>query len=254
MEKHSRPWFLIYLSLLSLLSVSGCSSSPIRVGSDLEHAPFIDTDDAGKPIGRDIDLMEAMAAELGRSVEWVRLPFEDVLPALERGEIDVACATLGITAEREERFAFLTPNYITDQSAVVRVGPGEPSSLSDLIGVPVAASRGTTSERALKERVPAALAVVENERDLSPRERLRSGEVAAVIMDGPDAFALAESNPGELRVLTESLAEERYALAVRKTDPSLRAALEAAQQALRSSGEIDKLDVRYGLLVTSPGQ
>lgn len=233
--------------LLAALSWVGCSAPPLRVGSDLEHAPFIDTDPAGVPRGRDIDLIERMARQIGREVVWVRLPFEEVLPALERGEIDVACATLGITPERAARVDFLSPNYVTNQLAVVRVGSAEPSTLQDLAGQPVAASRGTTSERALSEAVPAAHAVLENERALSPRERLLSGAVAAVILDGPDALALVTANPGVLRVLPDALAEERYAFAVNRTSPALRAALEGAQEALRRAGVLAEIDRRYGI-------
>lgn len=249
-----RPTSIRPLALLAGLSLAllACAPPAIRVGSDLDHAPFIDTDENGGPIGRDVELMEMMADRMGRELEWVTLPFAELLPALERGDVDVVNATIGITNLRAARFDFGQPNYVTDIRVLVRSGPGEPTSIADLAGRRVAASVGTTSEAALLEVAGTAIVVLRVESDLRPAERLRAGEVDGAVMDGPDAAAYAASSDGALRVLAEPLARERYALVFRKGDDTLRPAFDGALLRMHAGGLVDRLDARYELASWTP--
>lgn len=217
-----------FLGLALALLCAGCAAAPLRVGSDLDHAPFIDVDAAGRPCGTEVELMERLGERLDRPVEWVKMPFAELFGALERGEVEVLCATLGITEERAQRFAFTTPTYVTDLRVLVRRGAGEPQALADLVGRRVAASRGTTSEDALRERLRYSTAVLDDEAQLGPVERLRSRAVDGVVMDGPDALTHAAAHADELAVIEEAVAEERYALMVRRDSDALLAALNRA--------------------------
>ena len=53
--------------------------APLVVASDLANMPFAGLDAQGRPIGRDIEMMEAIAASLGRPIEWRRMDFETLL-------------------------------------------------------------------------------------------------------------------------------------------------------------------------------
>ena len=203
-----------------LLLLAACSDTPppipapLIVASDLDNLPFAGVDDSGRAIGRDVELMEQLAAGLGREVEWRRMPFDQLLPAAERGEVDVVCATLGITAERAQRVLFSEPYFDTSITVVVRTGAGEPTALADLDGRPVAAAAGTTSEEALLRDLPGARGVLENKQQLATAERLYAGEVDGAVMDAPAADALVAASAGRLVRLAPDLARERYALAL----------------------------------------
>ena len=164
--------------------------------------------------GNDVELMEQLAAGLGRSVEWRRMPFDELLPSVERGEVDVVCATLGITAERARRVLFSEPYFDTSITVVVRSGAGEPQSLAELAGRPVSAAAGTTSEDAVRRHLPEARGVFENKQQLATAERLYAGEVDGSVMDAPAADALVAGSDGRLVRLEPDLARERYALAL----------------------------------------
>lgn len=184
------------------------------VASDLDNLPFAGVDESGRAIGRDVDMMKQLAAGLGREVEWRRMPFDQLLPAVERGEVDVVCATLGITAERAQRVLFSEPYLDTSITVVVRTGAGEPTELADLDGRPVAAAAGTTSQEAVLRDLPRARAVLENKQQLATAERLYAGEVDGAVMDAPAAEALVAASAGRLMRLEPDLARERYALAL----------------------------------------
>jgi len=238
---------------LALALAAGCASAHgggrdvLVVASDLDNPPFAFVDAEGRPGGRDVEMMEALATELGARVEWRRMPFDRLLPAVEAGEIDVVCATLGITPERAERVLFSEPYFRTSIAVVVRAAPGAPRTFSELAGRPVSAAAGTTSERALREHLSRAVPVLENDEGLSTAERLLAREVDAAVMDAPAANAMARDSNWALWVIADPLCEERYALALPRSQADLRDRLNAALAALVGSGRMAELDAEYGL-------
>lgn len=245
-----RPRWLGPLALL----LAGCASAhpapvpaTLVVGSDLDNPPFAGVAADGTPTGRDVAMMELLAERLGCRLVWWRLPFDALLDAVESGEVDVVCATIGITPERAEHVAFSAPYFATAIAAVVRAGPGEPRTLTELHGRRVAAARGTTSERAVRLALPAAVLVHESEADPPPGDRLLAGEIDAAVMDRPAADALVAAAGGRLHRLAEPLAAERYALVVAKGRGDLVEHLDRALAALVADGSLARLDARYGL-------
>jgi ABC-type amino acid transport substrate-binding protein len=219
----------------------------LLVASDLDNRPFAWVDEEGVPRGRDVEMMHAVAHLLHKRLEWDRRPFDQLLPALQAGEVDVVCATLGITPEREELVAFTRPYFETEIAVVVRAGAGEPDSLAALAGRKLSAGAGTTSERAVRQHLPAAVGVFENKAGLPTAERLRSREVDGAVMDGPAADALVAASGGTLRRLPESLGPERYALALPRDREALRDELNQALTVFERAGSLRRWDEKYGL-------
>lgn len=241
------PALLGALSVLVLaLAGAGCASTPpLRVASDLANPPFASVSEDGTPEGRDVEMMHRLAARVGREVSWVRMPFDALVDAAARGEVDVVCATLGVTEEREERVDFTRPYFETRIAAVVR-RDGGPETLAALAAAPgarVGASVGTTSEDAVSRVLPRAAFVPSGDGDAI--EAVLSGALTAAVMDGPAADRRAREDR-ELRVLVEPLAVERYALALPEGSP-WRAPLDAALDAMQDAGELDALDHAHGL-------
>jgi ABC-type amino acid transport substrate-binding protein len=218
---------------------------PLVVASDLDNKPFAWVDSQGQPQGRDVRMMEAIGARLDRPIEWRRMEFAKLLPAAQHGEVDVVCATLGVTPERAELVDFTRPYFVTELAVVTADGPNAPTSLAQLAGRRVAAGAGTTSERAVRQQLPAAHGIFENETGAAAPQRLKSGEVDAVVMDGPAADALVKANPG-LRRLPQSLGDERYALVLRRGS-ELRTRLDDALAQMESDGAMRRLDAEFGL-------
>lgn len=236
--------------------IAGCSTArepdlaaPERliVGSDIDNAPFASLDAYQRPIGRDVEMMQALADELGLVLEWKRMPFDELLAAVEDHRIDVVCATMGITEERAERVAFSRPYFDTSIAIVVRTGEGEPRSLAELAGRRVAGGKGTTSERAITLKLVDSRGVFEEKSTLSAIERLRSHAVDALAMDGPAADALVAQNAGAVVRLEPPLERERYALVLHRDRWVLRARIDAALEKLEKNGWLAALDRRYGL-------
>ena len=247
------------LLVVVLLGTLACSSPrseadlypgpPLVVVCDFANPPFASREGSQPPVGRDVEMTREIARRLGRPLVWRQLPFDALLDTVEACEADALVATMGVTPERAARVPFSEPYFETDVLALVRAGEGEPTTLDELNGCSVAAGIGTTSERAVRLRLPGAVIAVASEKGDSSVERLLAGEIDAAVMDGPDARDLADADP-RLTWIGEPLAEERYSIAVRPDDPLLLTEINAALIALREEGYLAQLDERFGLIAS----
>lgn len=240
----------VRFGLLLGLLVAACVWIPVeresvRVGSDLANPPFAWVDDAGIERGRDVEMMQWLADRAWLRLEWVRMPFEELLDAVAEGRVDVVCATLGVTPERAERVDFTRPYFVTELRVVVPTGSAR--SLDDLTGRRVGAGAGTTSERAVRAKLPNVVGVFENKTGHPTAQRLLEGELAAAVMDGPAAAAMTADSQGRLEILPYVLDEERYSLAVDPDRPGLRDALDAALRDADREGHAATWNKSHGL-------
>jgi polar amino acid transport system substrate-binding protein len=88
------------------------SGEPLRVAIS-EVPPFVMQDAAGHWQGISVDLWREVAQAIGRPFRFVPMPFKEVLPSLEAGDVDVAVGALTMTAERETHIDFTHPIYQT---------------------------------------------------------------------------------------------------------------------------------------------
>ena len=74
----------------------------IRVAMDLRYPPFETTDENNSPTGISVELANLFGVFVGRKVEVVNTSFGAIIPALQAEEVDIAIASMSITAARDE--------------------------------------------------------------------------------------------------------------------------------------------------------
>src|SRR5512135_1121397 len=92
-------------------------------GSDAEGgAPYVfpDPKDPSKLIGFEVDLADAIARELGVKARQSQNAWDSLIPALERGDFDMAMNGIEITPQRQSRVLFSIPYYVFTEQLVVR--------------------------------------------------------------------------------------------------------------------------------------
>jgi ABC-type amino acid transport substrate-binding protein len=102
---------------------STVNEGTLTVCSDIPYAPF-EFEEGGEFTGFDIELMEAIATQLGLEMEVNAIGFDPIQSgtALEAGQCDVAASAMTITEEREENLDFSDPYYDANQSLLVQTG------------------------------------------------------------------------------------------------------------------------------------
>jgi ABC-type amino acid transport substrate-binding protein len=235
-----------------------CSDSPdsndrlaLRIATDATFAPFHLIGADGRPTGFDVELAGLLAERAGYEAIFLVLPYDQLFDDLLGGNHDVVAATTGITAEREEKYLFTTPYYDTCQAALVRVGADEPGSLAELAGRRVGASGAGTSVRALDKLTETEYVLLNTGEstilDDGSVPDLQDGTIDALVVDEFDAVEAARASGGRLRVLSEPVALEQYALVLRPDDTEIKRRLDNALEEARNDGSLARLEQKYGL-------
>jgi polar amino acid transport system substrate-binding protein len=117
----------------------------IRIGADATTPPYLFVNADGKVDGLEFDFMKALGQELGVSVEVVATSFSGLVPSLLSGRIDAAMSDFSDTIEREKQVDFVDYSRTADRIMVGRGNPHNIRTTSDLCGLKVSATQGTTS-------------------------------------------------------------------------------------------------------------
>lgn len=220
----------------------------LRWGSDAEGgAPFVFVDaarpDAGE-VGFEVDLARALGDALGVRCERVQAPYESLVQVLDRGDCDLVLNGFEPTPARRALVRFTRPYYVFQQQ--LSVGPGVTGvrGLDDLVGKRVGVLGQSQSHQLLLAH-PGIQAVV-YESNVTAYEDVLNGRNAASLADVPIARALRPLFPALVDV-GEPFGADYYCMAVRRGEPELQRALDAAIGALLANGTLERIYRRWDL-------
>jgi polar amino acid transport system substrate-binding protein len=215
----------------------------LLVGTDTPFPPF----EIGKPpnlTGYDIDVVNAVAENLGLEVTYQDTSFDTIFRDTAQGKFDMAVAASTITPEREQTVDFSDPYYQANQSLIVAAG-SDIATTDDLAGSTVGAQDGTTGEDYANDETDAA-----NVRGFPEGpdaiNALRNGQVDAVIIDQPVATDAVESlGGGDIEIAQEIVTSELYGIPFAPDNDALREAVNEALTELKDDGTIADLYQQY---------
>lgn len=212
---------------LALLA-AGCGGSDngggggekLTVGSDVPYPPF---EEFGKTKtefkGFDIELVEAIAERIDRTVEVQDTSFDTIFRDLAQGKFDMVASATTITPEREKTVDFTNPYYLPSAQAIVVTKGSDIQSEADLQGKTVGVQQGTTGEEYVEEEVESGeLRTYPQGPDTIPA--LKSGTIDAVVIDRPVAEKAIEEDSG-IEISAGIETEEEYGFVVQQGDEEL---------------------------------
>ena len=214
-------------------SLSHAQDNVLRVGTDATFPPmeFVDN---GKRTGFDIELMEAIAKNMGKQIEWVDIDFKGLIPGLMSKRFDMAVSAIYITDERKKVVDFTDPYYAGGLVVMVKDNNAAIKKLADLDGKKVSVQVGTKSVSYLAEKFP-KVQRVEVEKNQEMFNLVDIGRADAAVTGKPAAYQYVRTRGG-LRVLEEQLTTEEYGMALRKDTPELTKAVNASMAKLKADG------------------
>jgi polar amino acid transport system substrate-binding protein len=216
-------------------------------GADAEGgAPYVylDPQNPGTLIGFEYDLADALAAKLGVKARMVQNQWDQLIPALERGNFDIILNGLEITPENRQRIAVSQPYFVYAQQLVTRKDSAGMERLDELRGKTVGVLASSVAERILENQKGIELKIypgnVESLRDL------KAQRLQAVLMDLPIALHYARPDP-ELKFSGEPFAIGYYGIGLRKENARLLAAINRAIEELTRDGTLERIYRKYGV-------
>lgn len=116
------------------------------IATNISSPPFEFKNFLDDYVGIDVDLLNAIAEKQGFTYEFVPMSFNNILQALDNGEVDGAMAGIFITEERKERYDYSQPYLGSGIVLAVNASRRDINSYEDLAGKQVAVTRGTIAE------------------------------------------------------------------------------------------------------------
>ncbi|MFD5034552.1 ABC transporter substrate-binding protein [Streptomyces sp. NPDC058405] len=239
----------------------------IKVGSDIAYPPVEFKDKAGKTVGIDPDLADALGKQLGVKFEFENGTFDTLLTGLRSKRYDIAMSAMTDTKDRQDGVDGETGkkvgqgvdfvDYFTaGVSIYTKKGADKGiASWSDLCGKKMVVQRGTVSHdlaKAESEKCTTAgkgkIALEAFDNDLEAQTRLRGGGADAGSSDFPvAAYAVKTSGGGnDFQLVGEQVEAAPYGIAVAKGN-ELTKALQSALDAIIKNGEYGKIIAKWGV-------
>ncbi len=215
-------------------------------GSDSEGgAPYVfpDPKDPSKLIGFELDIVEAIATRLGVSARMVQTAWDSLIPALERGDYDMAMNGLEIIPEREKRVLFSRPYYVYTLQLMVRKDDDRIKSIHDLSGKKVGTLAGAVTHDMLKK---IGGVDIRSYSAAWPYEDLALGRLDAVFLDTPIAAYYGKPDT-RLKYAGPPEGGGFYGIALRKNDADLKKAIDQVIEDLLRTGELKRMYEKWGL-------
>lgn len=193
--------------------------SKITIGTDATFQPMEYTASGGALMGYDIDLGRKIGEELGATVEFKNIPWDDLFKALDNKQVDMIISAVTITDERQQTYDFSESYLNAGQVIITRKTDTTISSAVDLQGKRIAVQEGTTNETEALKLTSDSLVIRYPDFELAT-QALVDGKADAILSDLPGAKGIITENP-TLKIASDPLTNEYYGIVFRKGDPNV---------------------------------
>ncbi|GLR30274.1 transporter substrate-binding domain-containing protein [Psychrobacter pacificensis] len=216
----------------------------IKIATESSYKPFSYTDADGKLIGYEIELVDALCAQMKAECEVISQDWDGLIPGLNAQKFDAAIAGMSITPERKEVVDFSDPYF---HSGIILIGKkGDDISIDSLKGQPIASQRSTVASQYLQDEHADADIKLYDTQDNAYLD-LTSGRVRGMMSDKVTGIDWLKTDAGkdyEVKGDEISSDDDAMGIAFRKGDP-LVAKFNAALAELKDNGTYDQITGSY---------
>lgn len=242
----------IFAFILISVSFIACNDARNRdnwiVGTSADNPPYEFLENE-KVVGFDIDVINAIAKHLGKTIEIKNMEFHSLLAAVSVENVDMVIAGLSVTSEREKRVKFSKP-YSKAHIAILVRKDDQINAQNDLNKKIIGSQLGTSwtfIAKEIAEQQEAELVNLAN--NLILVEELKNQRLDAVILEKSQAKKFSQLHT-ELTYLPAEEYHTYLAIAYPQRAP-IRAQIDEAITALTQDGTIDHLAQKWGVYGSS---
>jgi lysine-arginine-ornithine-binding protein len=241
------------LAIAALAGIAGpaVAQDTVRIGTTPEsYPPYSWVDAQGKLNGFEIDLGDALCAEMKVKCEWVLQSWDGIIPALQEKKFDGIIASMSITAERKQVVDFSDKYYnspaefIGPKSEKVDISPN--GLKGKTVGVQISTVHAAYMEAKYKDIATIKTYDTQENANLD----LIAGRVDLLLADGVALDSFLKSADGtdfevKGKPFIDPMMGDGVGVAVRKEDTALRDKFSAAIKAIRANGVYKKINDKY---------
>ena len=197
-------------------------------------------------VGYEVDIAKAIAQKIGVKPVFKQIAVAARIPELQQSRVDVLAASLTHNKERESQIDFSLTTFVTGQKVLVKTSSGI-TDVPQLAGKKVLTVKGGTQEPNIRKAVP-NVDVVTFETTQQAFLALQQGKGVGYVNDEASLvndYAKLGPAKKDYAILPTSISVEPLALGLRKNEPALKAVVDDTLRELESSGNAEKLFVKW---------
>jgi len=259
---------IILVSVLALIFFTGCaqmqqgssgtSASPVLdriqqrgeliVGTMGNMPPLNMTSKDGEIFGLEPDLARLMAQAMNVRVKFVTKPFNELLPALQTGEVDMVLSGMTITPERNRKVAFIGPYFISGKAFLTKlktIAYADEARDANNPNTKIVTLRGSTSQAFAEAFLDKTTLFTTGNYD-DAVDMVLQDKAHAMIADYPICVVSVFRYPGAglLSIVTQ-LTYEPIGIAIPANDPLLMNWTRNTLNNIEGSGILDELKLKW---------
>ena len=218
------------------------------LGTSGNMPPMSQKLDDGQVVGFDIDLARLMASGMGVKLNIKTMPFNELLPALQNGDVDVVISNVTMNPQRNMKVAFVGPYMTSGKCVITKEERLAKATEAENLNVPetrLAALQGSTSAEFIKVLLPNASLTLIEDYDGGVR-MINDGKVGGILTDYPICLAMLKKYPDAGFVsLFSLLSYEPIGIAIPGNDPLYINWTENFLQRVDGTGLLEELALRW---------
>lgn len=238
---------LLSIALAAALSMAGSAiaDDKIRLGTEGAYAPFNFVNDDGKLAGFEIELGDALCAEIKAECEWVVNEWDSIIPNLVAGNYDGIMAGMSITDERKKTISFSEEYYPADPSRYI-TAEGTEIDWDKLEGKSIGVQGATIQAAFAEEKYGENNTIKSYEKGDQTIADLMAGNLDIVLADGEFLKPAVKGSEGAMVFAgPEETIGGGIGIGMRQDESELHEKMNAGLAALKKSGKIDELIAKY---------
>ncbi|WDR01614.1 ABC transporter substrate-binding protein [Devosia algicola] len=216
----------------------------IRIATEGAYPPFNMKNAAGDLVGFDIDIANALCAEMKAECTMVAQDWDGIIPGLVANKYDAIIASMSITPERQQSVGFTEPYYSNYLHVMAKKGSGL-SGADDLSGKSVGAERSTVASQWAEDNLGRTADVKLYDTQTAAYSDLDAGRIDAMVSDIYPAYDWLQSHDGFEFIGDNIDIDDKIGIAIRKNDTELRDAFNAALKTIRDNGTYAEINAKY---------
>ena len=260
-----RTFLAVTLSSLFLVACSGgqSSSEPANASApattlDLNKTYIVATDASYAPmeymennqvVGFSHDILDAAAKSQKVKLEFINVPFEGLFAHVNKGDSDIALASITINDERKQQLDFTDPYFQATQMIVTTSRNANIKSFNDLKNHTASVQAATSGDLILQELQGKDSQNIKRFETMPLAfKELESGGVDAVVGDSSVVDYYVKQNPNAKlnTIIDPSFIKENYGFAFRKgRQDGLREAINKGIAQIKTDGTYDKIYTQW---------
>ena len=261
MSRFTKLFALIFTLLLTAIGgmvQAGSNDAPVLsrieksgelvLGTSANMPPMTYKQPSGKVIGLDVDIARVMASSLDAKLTIKTMAFDELVPALKKGDVDVVISNMTITPERNRSVAFVGPYMssgkciITKQESLAKAEQSEDLNTSK---THIVVLKGSTSELFIKTLLPEATVTTTDDLQ-SGVKMVKEDKVGGMMTDYPVCLSTLKNYPDAGFVSLFSLLNyEPIGIAVPGNDPLFINWTENFLERLDGTGTLDEIGANW---------